>query len=425
VNDSNPESKRPRVVIVGGGFGGLAAARRLGRVPVDVVLVDRRNFHLFQPLLYQVATGGLSPANIASPLRRATRREKNVDVVLGDVTGFDLAGRRVLLEDGELEYDRLIVAAGSTHSYFGKDWSTVAPGLKTIEDATLMRSRIFEAFERADREEDPEKRAAWLTFIIVGAGPTGVELAGALAEIARHSLRHDFHHIEPSDARILLVDAVDRVLAVYPENLSSNAAAVLARLGVSIVNNVKVTGITPDEVTLDRAGETERISCHTVLWAAGVQASPLGKRLAEEAGVDVDRAGRIEVEADLSLASHPEVAVIGDLASFRHGLDRPLPGVAPVAVQQGRHVADQIAGSLRGQAPAPFVYRDRGTMATIGRAQAVAVLGRFHFVGFSAWLMWLFVHLLNLNQTENRILVLLQWAWSYFTFNRSARLITK
>jgi NADH dehydrogenase len=418
-------AKRPRVVIVGGGFGGLAAARALARVPAEVVLVDRRNFHLFQPLLYQVATGGLSPANIASPLRRALRREKNVDVVLGEVTGFDLAGRRVLLTDGELEYDRLVVAAGATHSYFGKDWSELAPGLKTIEDATKMRSRILEAFERADRERDPAVRAATLTFVIVGAGPTGVELAGALAEIARHCLRHDFRHIEPKDARILLVDAVDRVLAVYPKDLSDNAEAALTRLGVTIVKKAKVTDIEPDAVTLDREGQIERIPCHNVLWAAGVQASPLGQRLAESAGLAVDRAGRVAVEPDLSLPSHPEISVIGDLATFQHGLEHPLPGVAPVAVQQGRHVAAQIARSLRGETSVPFVYRDHGTMATIGRAQAVVDLGRFHIVGFPAWLIWLFVHLLNLNQTENRLLVLLQWGWSYFTFNRSARLITK
>jgi NADH dehydrogenase len=339
--------------------------------------------------------------------------------------GFDLAGRRVLLESGELEYDQLIVAAGATHSYFGHDWSALAPGLKTIEDATRMRSQILLSFERADRETDPALRAAHLTFVIVGAGPTGVELAGALAEISRHTLRHDFRHIEPEDARILLIDAVDRVLAAYPEDLSANANEALTELGVTIVNDAKVTEIESDSVTLERNGTTERIACNSVLWAAGVQASPLGRSLADQSGAPVDRSGRVEVGPDLSLPGHPEIAVLGDLANFRHGLERPLPGVAPVAIQQGRYVADRIGRRSRGEPIPPFVYRDRGTMATIGRARAVAAFGRFHIDGLPAWLIWLFVHLMNLTQTENRVLVLLQWAWSYFTFNRSARLITK
>jgi len=415
-----------RIVIVGGGFGGLAAARALRGAPVEVVLVDRRNFHLFQPLLYQVATGGLSPANIACPLRRALRHQPNADVVLGEVTGFDVARRRVLLrDDDELEYDHLILAAGATHGYFGHDWSEVAPGLKTIEDATELRSRILLAFERADREPDPEERAAWLSFVIVGAGPTGVELAGALAEISRHTLRNDFRHIEPEDAKILLVDAVDRVLPAYPEDLSANAEAALEQLGVTVRTGSKVVDIDAEAVTIERDGESLRVPSRTVSWAAGVQASPLGGAIAEQIGVKPDRAGRLEVEADLTLPGHPEISVIGDLALFQHGLEQPLPGVAPVAMQQGRYVADRIARGLRGGTPPPFVYRDRGTLATIGRARAVAEIGRFHVVGFPAWLMWLFVHLLNLNLTENRILVLLQWGWNYFTFTRSARLITK
>lgn len=415
-----------RIVIVGGGFGGLAAARALRRAPVEVVLVDRRNFHLFQPLLYQVATGGLSPANIASPLRRVLRHQPNADIVLGEVTGFDVDRRRILLrEDGEIQYDHLILAAGATHGYFGHDWSEVAPGLKTIEDATELRSRILLAFERADREPDPEKRAAWLSFVIVGAGPTGVELAGALAEISRHTLRQDFRHIEPKDAKILLVDAVDRVLSAYPEDLSASAKAALEQLGVTVWTGSKVIDIEPDAVTIERNGESLRLPARTVSWAAGVQGSPLGRALAEQTGSTPDRAGRLEVEADLTLPDHPEISVIGDLALFQHGLERPLPGVAPVAMQQGRYVADRVVRGLRGETPPPFVYHDRGTLATIGRARAVAEIGRFHVVGLPAWLMWLFVHLMNLNLTENRILVLLQWAWNYFTFNRSARLITK
>jgi NADH dehydrogenase len=419
-------SSRPRIVIVGGGFGGLAAARALRKVPGDIVLVDRRNFHLFQPLLYQVATGGLSPANIASPLRRVLHRQPNADVVLGEVAGFDVARQRVcLIEGDELEYDRLILAAGATHSYFGNDWSELAPGLKTIEDATKLRSRILLAFERADREPDPERRAAWLSFVIVGAGPTGVELAGALAEISRHTLRHDFRHIEPGEAKILLVDAVDRVLSAYPEDLSASAVAALEQLGVTVWTGSKVTWIDAEAVTIERGGQSLRVPTRTVSWAAGVEASPLGRALAEQTGSKSDRAGRLEVEADLTLPGHPEISVIGDLALLRHGLERPLPGVAPVAMQQGRYVARRIARGLRGETTPPFVYRDRGTLATIGRARAVGEIGRFHVVGLPAWLMWLFVHLMNLNQTENRLLVLLQWAWSYFTFNRSARLITK
>ncbi len=414
-----------RVAIVGGGFGGLAAARALRSAPVEVTLIDRRNFHLFQPLLYQVATGGLSPANIATPFRWALRRQANVDVVLGEVRDFDIAGQRVLLGDGSIAYDHLIVAAGATHSYFGHDWQALAPGLKTIEDATRIRSRILVAFERADREPDPERRAALLTFVIVGAGPTGVELAGALAEISRHTLRHDFRHIDPGSARILLVDAVDRVLAAYPADLSARAQASLEELGVSVLLNTSVSAVAEGEVTLETRGEPPRgVPCATVLWAAGVQASPLGALLASRTGLSTDRAGRLAVEPDLSLPGHPAISVIGDLSSYAHGLERPLPGVAPVAMQQGRHVARRIRDQLRGAPAAPFTYRDRGTLATIGRARAVADFGRFHVSGFPAWFLWLVVHVMNLTQAQNRLLVLTQWAWSYVTYNRSARLIT-
>jgi len=414
----------PRVVIVGGGFGGLAAARGLRSASAEVVLIDRRNFHLFQPLLYQVATGGLSPANIATPFRYALRRQRNVDVVLGEVTGFDVSRRRVLLEDETIAYDHLILAAGATHSYFGKDWQALAPGLKTVEDATDIRSRILGAFERADRETDPAERAALLSFIVVGAGPTGVELAGALGEISRHTLKHDFRHIDPEGAKILLVDAADRVLAAYPESLSERAARSLEQLGVDVLERAKVAAIRPGEVDIEKAGEVETLRCATVLWAAGVQASPLGALLAEQTGASIDRAGRLEVAPDLTLPAHPEISVIGDLAKFSHGLDRPLPGVAPVALQQGRYVARRIRRGLSGASSRAFVYRNRGTLATIGRAQAVADFGRFRFSGFPAWLLWLFVHIMNVAQAESRILVFIQWSWSYLTYNRSARLIT-
>jgi len=418
-------AERPRVVVVGGGFGGLAAARALRRVPVDVTLIDQRNFHLFQPLLYQVATGALSPANIASPLRGILRRQKNVDVVLGRVTGFDVAKRRVILSDGEVPYDQLIVAAGATHSYFGNDWSALAPGLKTIEDATEMRSRILVAFERADREPDATRREALLNFVVVGAGPTGVELAGALAEISRHTLRHDFRHIEPEEARITLVDLADRVLQAFPPALSANAADALGKLGVRIRLGTRVADIRAGVASLECAGVREDIPCETILWAAGVQASPLGRLIAEQVDAPVDRAGRISVTERLDLAGHPEISLIGDLASFSHGLERPLPGIAAVAMQQGGYVADRIARQLAGRPVRAFRYRDRGTLATIGRGHAVADLGRFRATGLIAWLLWLFVHLLMLTQTANRLLVLLQWARSYLTHGRSARLITR
>ncbi len=414
-----------RVVIVGGGFGGLSAARALRREGVEVSLVDRRNFHLFQPLLYQVATGALSPANIATPFRWALRRHRNIDVVLGEVTGFDVAGRRVLVGEEALTYDHLIVAAGATHSYFGKDWQDLAPGLKTIEDATEIRSRVLLAFERADRETDPEKQAALLTFVIVGAGPTGVELAGALSEISQHTLKNDFRHIRPENAKVILVDAVDRVVASYPPELSESAARSLRDLGVDILVETRVTEIEPGQVTLDTRGESRTLPCATVLWAAGVQASPLGSLLADQTQTTIDRAGRLPVEPDLTLAGFPEISVIGDLASFSHGVERPLPGVAPVAMQQGQYAARRIESIAAGKPPPPvFRYRNRGTLATIGRARAIADFGRFRSTGFPAWLIWLFVHVMELTQAESRILVLTQWAWSYLTYNRSARLIT-
>ena len=412
-------------MIVGGGFGGLQAARSLARAPVDVTLVDKRNFHLFQPLLYQVATGALSPANIASPLRAVLKRQKNARVLLGEVAGFDPAKRTVGLKDGEIPYDTLIVAAGAGHHYFGHDeWAKNAPGLKTVEDATGIRSRILGAFEAAELACDAGEVGRWLRFVVVGAGPTGVELAGALAEIARDTLRRDFRFIDPTDAEILLVEGGDRVLPVYPPDLSEKASASLARLGVTVRTRTIVTDIGPRSVTLRSGDGTETIPTRTVLWAAGVQASPLGRVLAEGTGAGLDRIGRVVVAPDLALPGHPEIFVVGDLARFDHQDGGPLPGVAPVAKQQGEYVARLISGRLRGRTLPPFRYRNYGNMATIGRAAAVADLGWVRFSGFPAWLAWLLVHLVNIIEFENRLLALVQWAWNYFTRNRAARLIT-
>ena len=414
------------VVIIGGGFGGLYAAQALKHAPVRVTLLDRRNFHLFQPLLYQVATGALSPANIAAPLRAILKRQKNTHVQLAEVTDIDVAGQRAILSDGAIGYDTLIVAAGVRHHYFGHEqWAALAPGLKTVEDAIEIRRRILLAFEAAERESDPNVRRAWLTFVIVGAGPTGLELAGALAEIAMHTLREDFRAINPAEARIVLVEAADRVLPPYPPVLSAKAARAIERLGVSVQTGTTITAIDRDGVTVSTGAFEERIPTRTVLWAAGVQASPLGDILQERAGAILDRAGRVIVEPDLSVAGHPEIFVIGDLAHFRHHTGRPLPGVAPVAMQQGRYVAALIRSRLRQQRTTPFRYRDRGSMATIGRGVAVADLfGRWRFNGVVAWLAWLFIHLMYLVEFDNRLLVLTQWAWNYFTWNRGARLIT-
>jgi NADH dehydrogenase len=415
-----------RVVIVGGGFAGLNAARGLRRAPVQVTLIDRRNFHLFQPLLYQVATGGLSPANIAAPLRTIVARQSNCEVLLGDVRGFDVANRLVQLDGAQVPYDTVIVAAGASHSYFGHpEWELFAPGLKSIEDATQIRRRMLNAFESAEREADLEHRHSRLTFVIVGGGPTGVEMAGTMAEIARHTLKREFRHINPSDAHILLVEAGDRVLSAYPPDLSEKAQESLERLGVIVRTKTLVTNVAADHVMVKFGGTEERLPTNTVVWAAGVAASPLGKALADATGAAIDRAGRISVEADLSLPGHPEVFVLGDMANYTHQDGKSLPGVAPVAIQQGRYVAKLIAARLRGRPLPKFRYRDRGSLATIGRSAAVADFGKIHLSGFIAWMMWLLVHLMNLVGFRNRLLVFVQWAWSYFTFDRSARLITQ
>jgi NADH dehydrogenase len=420
-----PSAQPPHVVIIGGGFGGLNAARALRRAPVRITLIDRRNFHLFQPLLYQVATGGLSPANIASPLRTIVARQANCDVVLGDVKGFDVDRRLVQLDGDKIKYDTLIVAAGARHSYFGHpEWEAFAPGLKTIEDATEIRRRMLSAFESAEREAEIDHRHRLLTFVVVGGGPTGVELAGTMAEIARHTLKYEFRHIDPSDSQIILVEGGDRVLPAYPPDLSAKAQQSLERLGVVVRTNAMVTGVAADHVTLKFAGATEQLTTSTIVWAAGVEASPLAKLLAEATGAKLDRAGRISVEPDLSLPGHPEVFVMGDMVNYTHQGEQPLPGVAPVAIQQGRFVARLIIARLRGRPLPTFHYRNLGNMATIGRSAAVADFGKVHFSGFVAWMLWLVVHLMNLVGFRNRLLVLVQWAWNYFTFDRSARLIT-
>ena len=414
-----------RVVIIGGGFGGLYAAQSLKNAPVDVTLLDQRNFHLFQPLLYQVATGWLSPANIASTLRAVLHRQKNTRVLLGQAIDIDLSARRVILSDGSLPYDTLIVATGSRHHYFGHDqWEALAPGLKTVEDATEIRRRIFLAFEAAEREPEAAKRGPLLTFVIVGGGPTGVELAGALAEITRDTLRNDFRTIDPSSARILLLEAADRILTTYPPELSAKAAAFLQKEGVTVRTGVVVTDIRRDSVVVLEGQRSEEIPCRTALWAAGVKASFLGKILADASGAKLDRIGRVVVEPDLSLPSHSEVFVIGDLANYTHQTGSPLPGVAPVAMQEGEYVAKLICDRLKGKAVAAFHYRDRGDLAIVGRGTAVADLRRLHLAGFFAWLAWLFVHIVNLIEFENKLLVLIQWAWAYFRRNRAARLIT-
>lgn len=415
-----------RVVIIGGGFAGLYAAKSLRGEPVEVTLIDRRNFHVFQPLLYQVATGGLSPGEISAPLRVVVNRQKNTSVVLGEVTGIDVAAREVSLNNGaRFPYDTLIVAAGATHHYFGHpEWERVAPGLKTIEDATEMRTRILLAFERAEEATNPEERTALLTFVVVGGGPTGVELAGALGEISRDTLRADFRHINPAEARIFLIEGNDRLLPAYPKDLSAQAERSLIELGVRSRLNARVTAIDANGVTMHTAGGAVRIEAKTVLWAAGVQASPLGRVLGDATGVPIDNSGRVEVAPDLSIPGHPEILVIGDLARIEQENGKQVPGVAPAAMQQGRYAARLIATRLSGKTPKPFQYLDKGNLATIGRKRAVAEIGKLHFSGLIAWLLWLFVHLLYIVEFESRILIAIQWAFAYFTFNRGARLIT-
>lgn len=418
---------RHRVVVLGGGFGGLYAVQALRRADVDVTLVDKRNFHLFQPLLYQVATGSLSPGEIASPLRSVLSRQRNTRVLLGEAVDLDAARKALILTDGEVPYDTLIVAAGARDAWFGHDdWEQNAAPLKTIEEATRIRHRILYAFEAAEREHDREARRQWLTFIVVGAGPTGVELAGALGEIANDTLKHDFRSIDPTQARILLVEGAGRVLPSYPQDLSKKAEASLIRLGVRPYVGVKVVGIDESGVTVEHDDhQTECLPARTVIWTAGVRASEFGEILAKRAGATLEKGGRVAVSPDLSLPGHPEIFVIGDLAYYTDAQGRPLPGVAQVAMQQGSYVAGAIRLRLRSaHRYPPFRYHDRGDLAVIGRAAAVARIGRLHLSGFLAWLIWLFVHLMYLVEFSNRLLVFVQWGFLYLTFNRGARLIT-
>jgi NADH dehydrogenase len=436
-----------RVVIVGAGFGGLNAAQALAGAPVSITVIDRKNHHTFQPLLYQVATAGLSPGEIAAPIRSILRRHKNVEVLMAEVTGFDLERREVqTVEDGEVQavpYDSLIVGAGASHAYFGHDeWEALAPGLKTIEDALEIRRRVLLAFELAERRasagespaplnqdplnHDPSNHDP-LNFAVVGGGPTGVELAGTLAEICRHALAHDFRSIDPRRARIHLIEGGPHVLPAYPEDLSRSALGQLQRLGVEVLTSTMVTNVEPGAICMtDTAGKTTKMNAAVILWAAGVAASPLGKKL----GVPIDRAGRVLVNPDLSLPDHPEVFVIGDLAALKDASGKLLPGVAPVAMQEGRYVAKLIRRELasgsesRPEPRPPFHYFDKGSLATIGRSAAIAQFGKIHISGFLAWLAWLFIHILFLIGFQNRVLVFIQWAWSYFTYERGARLIT-
>jgi NADH dehydrogenase len=420
-------SQRHRVVILGGGFGGLNAARALKGAPVKITLLDRRNFHLFQPLLYQVATGSLSPGEIAAPLRGVLSRQKNAQVLLGEAVDVDPRARRVLLRDGAaIEYDSLIVATGSQPSYYGNDaWRAWGPSLKTIEDATAIRHGVFSAFERAERAESAEEVRTLLTFVIVGAGATGLELAGALAEIARQTLKHDFRRIRPEEAKIILLEGGPRVLPAYPEDLSAKAERLVTRLGVQVLKNAQVTQIDAHGVGYRMGGETSRIAAKTVLWTGGVQATEFGRKLAERTGAETDNGGRIKVNADLTVPYFPQIYVIGDLALAHREDGRPLPGVAPVAMQQGTYVANAIRSRLGGALEAPaFLYRDKGDMAVIGRAAAVANIFGFHFSGLPAWLVWLFIHLMYIVEFQNRVLVFIQWGFEYLTFSRGARLIT-
>jgi NADH dehydrogenase len=422
-------SSRPKVVIVGGGFGGLQAATHLKSADVDITLVDRRNFHLFQPLTYQVATGALSPGEVAYPLRAIFKRRRNVEVLMAEVNGFELDSRQVLLEsEPPLPYDTLIVGGGSSYSYFGHDdWRQLAPEIKSLESALAMRGRILTAFEHAETEQDADARRALLTFVIVGAGPTGVEMAGQIAELARDTVASDFRKIDPREARVLLVETADRVLTAFPPSLSRRAARSLQRIGVTPLLQHTVVGIDGESVTVSaQDGDSETIPARTVIWAAGVNASPLARQLGELTGAEVDRAGRLTVEPDLTLPGHPEVLALGDMVRVRreNGEVETLPGVAPVAMQQGRYAAKLVRARLDNKTIGPFHYRDKGNLATIGRASAVADLHFLRLSGFLAWITWLTVHLWYLVGFQNRMLVFIRWSISFFTRGRGARLIT-
>ncbi len=421
--------EKHRVVILGGGFGGLAAAQKLKRAPGEVTLIDRRNFHLFQPLLYQVATGSLSPGEIAAPLRGVLSRQKNTQVLMGEAVDIDPQAKRVILRDGAaFLYDFLIVATGTQTSYYGNDsWREWAPSLKSVEEATAIRHKILYAFERAERAATPEEVRAWLTFIIVGAGATGLELSGALAEIARETLRHDFRRIDPQKARIILMEGTPRVLGPFPEDLSAKAEKLVTRLGVEVIKNVMVTNIDARGVTFKRGDAHETLAAKTVLWAGGVMATEFGRRLAKCTNAESDRSGRIKVNRDLTIPNYPDIFIIGDLAHAVDEKGAPLPGVAQVAMQGGAYAAKVIRTRVEGKpapAPPPFRYFNKGEMAVIGRAAAVANIFGLHVSGLLAWLMWLFIHLIYIVEFQSRVSVFIQWGFEYLTFSRGARLIT-
>jgi NADH:quinone reductase (non-electrogenic) len=411
-------NSKPHVIIVGAGFGGLEAAKKLACTDVRVTVIDRTNYHLFQPLLYQVATAALSPADIAAPVRAILSKCRNVEVILAEVQSVDVETKKVKTVDLEIDYDYLIIATGARHSYFGhNEWEKLAPGLKSLEDAIELRRRILLAFEYAEKTPDEAARRAAMNFVIIGGGPTGVEMAGAIAEISRYTMARDFRHINPSEARVILIEGEPRLLAAYPPDLSESARKQLADLGVEVRTSTRATNLTDDGVQIG----DEFIPCRVKIWAAGNNASFVGKTL----GVPSDRAGRVIVNDDLTIPGHPEVQVIGDLANFPHQTGQPLPGISPVAMQQGRHAARNVMAMIQGRKPQRFRYWDKGTMATIGRNKAVADLKFVHLSGLPAWLAWLFVHIVFLVGFRNRLLVLVQWAWAYLTFDKGARLITR
>jgi NADH:ubiquinone reductase (H+-translocating) len=420
-----PNTPLPHVVIIGGGFGGLYAAKALRGAPVRVTLVDRRNFHLFQPLLYQVATGGLSAGDISYPLRSIFKHEPHFSVIMAEVIDIDVAQRTIFLRDERLSYDTLIVAPGSAHQYFGHDdWAKHAPALKTLEDALEIRRRIFAAFEAAEREPDPEKRQALMTFVIIGGGPTGGELAGTLGELAHGTLQDDFRTIDPAQATILLLEGAERILATFPPDLSAKAAEDLTRLGVTVRTRTLVTEVRDSAVTTRSGDATETFQTYTILWTAGVTSSPLGEALAKSADVELDRTGRVKVAPDLTILGHPDIFVIGDLAHVTQQDGTPLPGLASVAIQEGRYVGKAIRQRLQGKTPPAFRHRNKGNLAIIGRHAGLADFGRVHLNGFVAWLAWLFVHIYYLIGFDNKLLVLFQWGWNYVTRKRGAQLIT-
>lgn len=426
-NKSHDKGNALHIVIVGGGFGGLYAAKELGKDKnIRITLIDKRNFHLFQPLLYQVATGGLSPGDIASPLRSILRKYKNVSVIRGKVVDITPAQKKVILEDGdEISYDKVIIATGARYNYFGNThWLAIAPGIKTMEDSLGIRHRIFHAYESAERENDDTTRKEWMRFIIVGGGPTGVELAGALGELANHTLVEDFRNIDTRNTEIMLVEGMDRILPTYPESLSKKAEKSLKDLGVTIKTNTFLTDMQENQVTFKCNGSTTVLRARTILWAAGVKASMIGKVLKQRLNVETDKSGRVHVNPDLTVDDRKDIFVIGDLAYFAHGNGQPLPGLAPVAMQQGKYVADLIKKRMMGEESEDFRYVEKGSLAVIGRNKAVAHFGKFKFSGFFAWLVWILVHIRYLIEFDNKMMVFFQWAWNYITMKRGARLIT-